>query len=260
MGIRINVSMKQDYSYLFQSLPGAGTNANLNFLSDYASIKNGSYAKLMKAYYAKDGADSSVSSIVKDKNKSTISTASDSAKTLSSVQSAADGLKDAADKLLETGASSVFNKVEVEGTDIYGQPTTTEEYDVEGIYKSVSGFVDSYNKLIDELGDVNTKNIANKANYLVGMTKANEKLLSKVGITIGKDDKLSLDAAKFKEADMTTAKTLFSGSLSYGYRVSAQASLIDFAANTEAGKANTYNVKGNYSNSYSSGSIFDYGF
>ena len=46
MGIGINMGMsglKQNYSYLFQNLPGSNGNANLNFLSDYISIKNGSY-------------------------------------------------------------------------------------------------------------------------------------------------------------------------------------------------------------------------
>ena len=51
MGIKLNVSMNQDYSQLFQSLSSGGGMGNLNFLSDYASIKNGSYAKLMKTYY-----------------------------------------------------------------------------------------------------------------------------------------------------------------------------------------------------------------
>ena len=51
MGIKMNVSMNQDYSQLFQSLSSGGGMGNLNFLSDYASIKNGSYAKLMKTYY-----------------------------------------------------------------------------------------------------------------------------------------------------------------------------------------------------------------
>ena len=52
MGIGINVrNLKPDYSYLFQSMTG-GNSASLNFLSDYASIKNGSYGKLMKAYYS----------------------------------------------------------------------------------------------------------------------------------------------------------------------------------------------------------------
>ena len=50
MGVKINVDSSQDYSYLFQSLSSGGM-GNLNFLSDYSSIKNGSYGKLMKAYY-----------------------------------------------------------------------------------------------------------------------------------------------------------------------------------------------------------------
>ena len=48
----INIQAKTDVSYLFSSLgSGASGVAGSNFLSDYASIKNGSYAKLMKAYY-----------------------------------------------------------------------------------------------------------------------------------------------------------------------------------------------------------------
>ena len=51
MGISIDVgNTGSDYSYLFQGLSG-GSLGNLNFLSDYAGIKNGSYGKLMKAYY-----------------------------------------------------------------------------------------------------------------------------------------------------------------------------------------------------------------
>ena len=51
MGISVNVgNTSQNYSYLFQSASG-GSLGNLNFISDYASIKNGSYGKLMKAYY-----------------------------------------------------------------------------------------------------------------------------------------------------------------------------------------------------------------
>ena len=53
MGISVDVgNTGSDYSYLFQGLSSSGGGlGNLNFLSDYASIKNGSYSKLMKAYY-----------------------------------------------------------------------------------------------------------------------------------------------------------------------------------------------------------------
>ncbi|MDE6128369.1 MAG: hypothetical protein K2G16_04160, partial [Lachnospiraceae bacterium] len=62
MGISINVgNTSQNYSYLFQSASG-GSLGNLNFISDYASIKNGSYGKLMKAYYGTAQSSSTSSS------------------------------------------------------------------------------------------------------------------------------------------------------------------------------------------------------
>ena len=46
----INIQAKPDMSFLLSSLgSGAAGVAVSNFLSDYASIKNGSYGKLMKA-------------------------------------------------------------------------------------------------------------------------------------------------------------------------------------------------------------------
>lgn len=264
MGISINVgSLKQDYSFLFQSMStsSGGGLGNLNFLSDYASIKNGSYGKLMKAYYAKDKSEE-VSSIAEKQYKKTTSasTAKDSAKTLAGIESAADNLKDSADALITTGTKSVFNKVEVESKDEYGFTHTSKEYDKDAIYKSVSNFVEDYNNLIKTAGSSETKSVQNRVTTLTNATDANENLLSKVGITVNSDKTLSIDEETFKGSDMTTVKSLFNGNSSYGYRVSAQASLIDYTANREASKANTYTGSGSYGNAYSAGSIFDYGF
>ena len=261
MGISINVGMKQDYSYLFQGLStsnGSGF-GNLNFLSDYASIKNGSYGKLMKAYYAKD-ASSEVSSLAHAKAKSSTSTAADDAKTLSEIKGAADGLKESADKLIDKGSASLFKQVDIESKDENGVTTTSKGYDINAIYSAVSDFVKDYNKMINEGGDSEAKSIQNKMQSLVGAASANENLLAKVGITIGEDNTLSVDEKAFKSADMSTVKNLFNGNQSFAYRVSAQASLIDFAAETESSKANTYTSAGSYGNTYMSGSIFDYGF
>ena len=260
MGISINVGrMKQDYSYLFQNSTSGSSLGNLNFLSDYASIKNGSYGKLMKAYYAKDSSKE-VSSIAESQNKRNTSTAKDSAKTLASIESAADGLKDSADKLIARGSKSVFNKVDVESKDEYGMTTTAKEYDKNAIYDAVSAFADSYNKMIKEAASSETNSIQNRTKTLTGLTNANKNLLSTVGVTINEDNTISVDEKKFKEADMNTVKSLFNGNSSYAYRVSAQASLIDYAASTEASKANTYNGCGTYNNAYNSGSIYDFGF
>ncbi len=56
MGLSYNVgSTGTDYSSLFSSM---GSSSG-NWLADYATIKNGSYGKLMKAYYAEAKSSSS---------------------------------------------------------------------------------------------------------------------------------------------------------------------------------------------------------
>ncbi len=260
MGININVNAKQNYSYLFQGLSGS-TGSNMNFLADYASIKNGSYGKLMKAYYSKD-ASKEVTKLAQNTNKNhnSISTAKDSTETLSGVQKAADTLKESADKLIDRGNKSLFNKVEVESKDDLGMTTTSMEYDKDAIYEAVSDFAKGYNKLLAEAGSANTTGILNRTKSLVGMTDVNKDLLAKVGVTVNKDNTLSVDETKLKEANMTTVKSLFNGNSSYAYRVSAQASLIDFAAESESNKANTYTAAGSYNSAYTNGGLFDYGF
>lgn len=259
MGISINVNTKQDYSYLFQSLStGSGSGlGNLNFLSDYAAIKNGSYGKLMKAYYAKDSSDSTSVSSANKNNTKTTSTAADTTETLAKIQKSADGLKESADALITKGKDSVFKEKDITTKDENGVETTTKGYDTDAIYSAVSDFVKDYNELLDNAGDANSTNVLNKTLSLVNMTAANEKLLSEVGITVGEDNSLSIDEKAFKSSDMSTVKTLFNGNGSYAYRASAQASLIDFAADNESNKANTYTMNGTYSNNYSMGSIMD---
>ena len=46
-----------DFSALFSGMSDSSSVGNTNMLSDYAAIKNGSYGKLMKAYYAKQDAE-----------------------------------------------------------------------------------------------------------------------------------------------------------------------------------------------------------
>ena len=143
MGIGINVNTKQDYSYLFQGLSKSSGSSmgNLNFLSDYAAIKNGSYGKLMKAYYAKPDIDKKVTSVNDKKDTKSTSTAADTSETLAKVQKSADNLKESADALIKKGKDSLFAEEDI---------TTTDE-----IYGAVSEFVKDYNSLLDSADDVN---------------------------------------------------------------------------------------------------------
>lgn len=247
----ISIQAKTDYSYLFSSLgTSSSSGTNLNFLSDYASIKNGSYAKLMKAYYSENSNDS-VKSIVNSTVSKTEKTA------LTKVQTATDELKEAADTLLENGSKSVFAKKDITTTDENGVETTTNGYDVASIYNAVNDFVNSYNSVINAANDSGNETVVNKATSLATSTYANINLLNKIGITMNDDSTLSLDKDTFTNADMGTVKSLFNGNGSYGYRASAQASLINYAAEREASRNSTYTVSGTLNNSYSSGTLFD---
>lgn len=267
MGMSINVSnLKPDYSYLFQSLSGGSGSfgsSSMSLLTDYASIKNGSYGKLMKAYYGTGSshrASKEVSSVVEQKNQRTTTAARDSVKTLSSIEDAAEGLKKSADALTAKGSKSVFNKVDIETKDANGVVSKTKDYDTNAIYKAVSSFVDDYNNVVKQAGSAESTSIQNRVKSMTGATSANEKLLSQVGISINENKTLSIDEKAFKAADMTTVKTLFSGNASYADRISSQAVMLDNQANKEATKADTYNFNGSYNNAYTSGGIFDYGF
>lgn len=251
----INITARTDYSFLFSSLgTGSSSGANLNFLSDYASIKNGSYGKLMKAYYS-ETRNSSVDKLTNRTNKNTISKTEKAA--LTKVQTSTDALKDAADALLEKGTKSVFNEKDITTKDENGVETTAKGYDVDAIYKAVNSFVTNYNSVIDAAEDSENETIVDKATSLATTTYSNIKMLNKIGITMNDDSTLSIDKAAFTKADMNTVKNLFNSTGSYGYRASAQASLINFAADREATRNNTYTVRGTLNTADNSGNLFN---
>ncbi len=251
----VTIKAKTDYTYLFSSL---GTNAynaaTSNFLVQYASIKNGSYAKLLKAYYS-ESSNSAVNSLASKSTTSTVSGAE--TKALTKVESTTDSLKDSADALLVKGSKSLFATKDVVTGDENGVETTAKGYDTDAIYKAVSSFVDDYNAVIEAANDVSSKTVINRTASMVNATAVNEKLLNKTGITINEDNTLSLDKETFESADMATVKSLFNGNGSYAYRVSAQASMINFAADQAASRSALYTTNGTYNNTYSTGVLFN---
>ena len=93
---------------------------------------------------------------------------------------------------------------------------------------------------------------------MINATSKYESSLNKIGITIDSDNyRLSIDEETFKGADMNRVKNLFNGTNSFAYNVKSQASMIEYRADNEASRANTYTHKGSYSSNYSSGSMWD---
>lgn len=237
-GINFNDYANYDMGYDFSALLGGTTNSSGNLLSDYASIKNGSYGKLMKAYYAKQDAENA-------------SASGDSKQKLTLMRSSADSLKKSADAL---NNSSLWEKKKIKKKDEKtGEETEVEDYDWNAITKAVKSFIADYNAVVGQAGDSDTKNVLRNAAWMTGITDSTEKLLAKVGITIGKGSKLELDEDALKEANITTLKSLFTGTGSFADKISQKAgSLSIVAANAAAKvKGTTYTSKGGYSDTLS---------
>ena len=249
--------LKFSFFFLFLFNGGASSSSNgiYSLLSEYNNIRSGAYYKVVKAYYAKQsGTDTKTDT----KNSTgTTSKKTEAEQAYSGVQSSAKALISSADKLIATGKNSLFELKDIETKDENGQEITKKGYDTDAIYNAVKGFVDNYNTLMSAASSSGSSTIQNQATSMANNTKAYEKLLSKVGITIGANHKLSIDQATFKAADMTTVKTLFNGNASFAYSASSKASLISFSANSEANKKSMYTNNGTYNNAYSSGSFMN---
>jgi hypothetical protein len=241
-------------SVLFSSLSTSSSSSSTNTsgllgisFTDYASIRNGSYFKLLNAYYS-DSASSEVKSAVSNST----STSSDSTKTLSAIKSDAQSLEKSSAALLATDKSNLF----AEKTTTAEDGTSTTGYDTDSIYKAVSQFVSDYNDVIDSAADSNTTSILRAAKNMVNYSSVNANSLAKVGITIDSDNKLVLDKDTFEKADMSKVKSIFQDKGSYGYQINAQAELLDGYVDSEKTKTNTYTSSGSYTYNYTTGEIY----
>lgn len=226
------------YSSLFSSLRSDNSSSD-STLSDWAAIKNGSYGKLTKAYYNKQSSNT----VSKDEADSLL-------KSNAEIQSGLSALKNSASELI---SGKLFSeKVTTEKED----GTSTEDYDYEKIYSALKSFVDDYNSVVDKASESDNNIVLRNTLNLTRMTGANSQMLSKVGITIGDGNKLSIDASTAKEADINDLKSLFEGSGSYAGSVDSYVSNIANAINAENNKLSTYSSSGAYVNS-TVGSIYD---
>lgn len=207
------------YSNLLSSAASSSTTGldafgATSLLTDYASIKNGSYGKMMKAYYQKQGEAEETSSSTDKEKKDTTSA---------------------------TSASASYKSAEKLST------VEFSEEKKDALYESVSSFVKDYNSMMKNATNSDISNVRKQANWLYDASYANYKLLSSVGITLNADRTLALDEDTFKKADISTVKSLFSGVGSFADKVSSKASQIYRYANGGASvTTKTYTSTGTY--------------
>lgn len=258
------MNIRNDYSYLFNSLNNNTTsNNNGNLfasidLSEYNSLKTGTYGKLLKAYYAENDDSSVKDTKEKDNKKQTLSKETEVEK-MTNVSNSANTLQDSAEKLISISTKdSLFKEKELTVKDAAGKETKIMGYDTDAIYDAVKDFASKYNAFIKSVEDSGSTKLDQEVDSLTLLVSDFSAALEKVGVAIDKEDSsLSIDEKKFKAADIADLKKLFNGNASFTYKVSAKASMIGASAESEANTMKNYTSNGTYNQSLSSGSLLD---
>lgn len=112
----------------------------------------------------------------------------------SQIKSSAVDLRTAIITLTNTDEGSLFSE---------------ENTDKTKVYSAVKDFVDSYNSMIEGMNSVGGTSNSSYKEELTALIKKNSEKLSKAGITLDKDGKLSLDEEVLKNADVEDIKKAF---------------------------------------------------
>ncbi len=177
-------------------------------LANYASIKNGSYKKVLNSYYQNRKAEE------------TASKREDSSK-LSTMKASADALKQATDALKD---SKLWEKKKItQKNGETGEETTTEDYDWDAIKKAVGTFVDAYNDVVSKAGDSNVTGVLQNGAWMTAQARKMGGILARAGVSIGADNKLSFDTEKIKDVPIHTLRNVFGGNNSFSEKVATKA-------------------------------------
>ncbi|MCR4642121.1 MAG: hypothetical protein K5697_08850 [Lachnospiraceae bacterium] len=247
----INIQAKTDYSSLFSSLNTSRSSdamTNMSWLSDYSQIKSGTYGKLMKAYYADQGSKTSGTSSAEKSDAET--RRSDILSKLTSHTA------DSVTKKSET--QTALSKVSADADALQKSADAVREADLgdtEKRQQAVQSFADSYNALLKSAADADNTSVNNRIDGMKDNTALYKKSLAEIGVNVGSDGKLSVDAEKLAAADQGKVEDLFAQRGSYAYSVGVSAAMAETNANYAANTASTYTANGTYSGV--TGSLFE---
>ena len=230
---------------IFRSLGTNNSSGVSGLLGDYYSIQNGSYLKMAKKYYAKkastDSSSKTDSTTTVDKDKL------EAINKLSGTSTSASGSKKTETmKLADKAVNSVGDMLD----------SKMYEYDREAILKGLKNFVSDYNSVVRSTAKSDNSSTVAAAEKMTNQTAIYGSALEKIGVTIGKDNTLTLDEDAFTKADITDVKSLFTGSVSFGKNTQMKLLQIYSAdATGQSGFNSLYSSQA--TNNYSIGNMFD---
>lgn len=219
MGTNINSNLFQSFSF---------NSGDQKFFSDYASIKNGSYAKLLKAYYGR-GYDSSTSSAGGTKSRSSnvlekLLEERRNPKVSEEVQEA--------NSNLTKGISTLKSSVSVLQNEKTYTDTENGQTAADKVVSAMKDYVAQYNNVVTT---AKQSTLLGKTSHVAAMmrsTAANADKLSEMGITINKNGTLQMNENKLKATDISKVQELFSNKdiTSYGSTVMSRLQFAGSAA------------------------------
>lgn len=207
-----------DYSSLFNSLPKTSESSGgglTNLATEFNSIRSGSYGKLLSAYYKKMNSGDSATEAIQKENENR--------------------------KLVGGNASSLKSAAKTLSKMNFAEASEEDSL------KAIKDFVSSYNSVIDTADDVNSKGILRNAVWMTNITKKSAGLLNELGISIGKDNKLTLDETKWASANTSTKTALFNGRQGFAEKMIYKASqMTNSSAEKASFTASAYKNNGDY--------------
>ena len=219
--------MSQNYSQMFQGLSSSSGSGSSNFLADYASLKSGSYGRLMKAYYGSGSSSSSVSSGSKAQTNNVLERILEERRN----PKVSEDVKEA-NANLTAGIPTLKNTVSTLQNENTYTDTQNGQSATDKVASAMKNFVSQYNDVVNA---AKQSTLSNKTAYIANMmktTKANADKLSEIGITVNKNGTLQFNEATMKSAGISKVQEMFSSkdSMSYGSTVMSRLQFAGIAA------------------------------
>lgn len=188
--------------------------------SDYASVKSGSYYKLMKKQYSAEGGQVDKEGIEAYKKQQDVT-----ANKAASVSSTLNDLMDM--KYTEDNRSDISDKVKK--------------------------FVNEYNSLVKNAKSSDSSSVVQKSDWMNNMVAQYSDTLSKVGLSVNADKTLEIDENSLSKANISSLKDVFGlGVNSFSNKVLYKAEQIYSLAKTYGSSATAYTSSGTYNRNYAS--------
>lgn len=200
-------------------------------VSDYNSIKNGSYGKLMKSYYkGQAGSTNAAGKSNKSNRNNTLDKLMADRKnpTLSKEATAANAKLNSSLKTLTTALSALQSK-DTYKNKAANKNTAADKNENNAnnslAKRSLKDFVSSYNDAVKSSKKSTMNNISKNVSNMMKAAKENEDKFKELGVNINRDGTLTVNEDKLNSADDERIAELFDGDKAMSFGSKAASSL-----------------------------------